>query len=480
MAHAVHQTETMKFLVDGRWLDDGEPIEIRSPADSHVVGITYRAGPAHVEAAITAAVRAFAETRRMPAYQREAILRRIASSVEQHREDLARLVALEAGKPIKSARAEIDRAVFTWMVAAEEAGRIGGEWLPLDRQQAAAGRWGIVRRFPLGPISAITPFNFPVNLVSHKWAPAIAAGCTVVHKPAPQTPLSALKLAGLVVEAGWPAGALNVLNLANADAERLVTDDRLKLLAFTGSAQVGWELKGKAGKKRVALELGGNAGVIVHNDADLRQAAERCVAGGFSYAGQSCISVQRIYVQRGVEQEFLAEFLPRVKALKLGDPLDESTDVGPMISEGAARRAESWVNQAVAAGARLLAGGSRRGSFLEPAVLAGTRRDMKVSCEEVFAPVVLVEPYDQFDEAMDRVNDSRYGLQAGVFTSDLRRVFAAYDRLEVGGLIVGDTPSWRIDHMPYGGVKESGLGREGLRYAIEEMTEPKLLVMNVG
>lgn len=467
------------FLLDGRWMTDGERVEVRSPADGSIVGATFRAQPEHVETAIRAAVRAFDATRRMPTYERERVLLHVAAGLEAHREDFARLMALEAGKPVRTARGEVDRAIFTWRVAAEEAARIPGQWLALDRQPGAAGRWGLLRRFPLGPIAAITPFNFPLNLVSHKLAPAIAAGCTVIHKPAPQTPLSALRLAALVAETAWPAGALSVMALSNADAEPLVTDERLRLLTFTGSSAVGWELKRKAGKKRVALELGGNAAVIVHGDADLPYAAERCVLGGFSYAGQSCISVQRIYLHRPAEEKFLAELLPRVRALKLGDPLDDQTDVGPMINEEAARRAEQWIGEAVAAGATLLAGGTRRRAFLAPTVLAGVRREMRVCSEEVFAPLVVVEPYDDFDDAIARVNDSRYGLQAGVFTRDAARLFAAYDRLEVGGVIAGDIPSWRIDHMPYGGVKDSGVGREGLQAAIEEMTEPKLLVMNL-
>ncbi len=468
------------FLLDGRWATEGERVEVRSPADGSVVGVTFRARPEHVEAAIRAAVRAFPATRSMPTFERERILHHVAARLEAQREDFARLMALEAGKPIRTARAEVDRAIFTWLVAAEEAARIPGEWLALDRQPGAAGRWGLVRRFPLGPIAAITPFNFPLNLVSHKLAPAIAAGCTVIHKPAPQTPLSALRLAALVAETEWPAGALNVMALSNADAEPLVTDERLRLFTFTGSSAAGWELKRKAGKKRVALELGGNAAVIIHSDAALAYAAERCVLGGFSYAGQSCISVQRIYVHRPAEEKFLAELLPRVRALKMGDPLEEATDVGPMIGEEAARRAEEWIGEAVAAGAALLAGGTRRRAFLAPTVLSGVRREMRVSAEEVFAPVVVVEPYDDFGDAIARVNDSRYGLQAGVFTRDVARLFAAHDRLEVGGVIAGDIPSWRIDHMPYGGTKDSGVGREGLRAAIEEMTEPKLLVMNLG
>lgn len=394
-------------------------------------------------------------------------------------EEFARLIALEAGKPIKTAREEVDRAVFTFAVAAEETTRIGGEWLPLDLQPSTAGRAAIVRRFPVGPIFAITPFNFPLNLVAHKLAPAIAAGCTVVLKPAPQTPFTSLLLAEVVEAADWPAGALNVLPLAIPEAERLVTDDRLKLLTFTGSGAVGWALKQKAGKKKVLLELGGNAGVIVHSDWDSEDAARRCVAGGFSYAGQSCISVQRIYVQRNVHETFLSALVAGVKKLKTGDPLDDATDVGPMISEAAARRAATWIEEAVAAGARIEAGGKRHGSIIEPTVLRDTRREMKVSCEEVFAPIVNVEPYDDFSDAIRHVNDSPYGLQAGVFTRDVKQLFTAFEELEVGGVIAGDISAFRIDHMPYGGVKESGLGREGLRYAIEEMTEPRLLVLNL-
>ncbi len=473
-------TMTLGYLVEGRWLKEGEPIEIRAPHDSSVVGVTFRANAQYVEAAIQAATRAFQETRKLPAYRRQQILRAVAEGIAARREEFARLLALEAGKPIKAASVEVDRAILTFSVAAEESTRITGEWLPLDLLASTVGRAAIVRRFPLGPIAAITPFNFPLNLVAHKWAPAIAAGCTIVHKPAPQTPLSALRLAEVVEQAGWPAGALNVLSLSNADAERIVTDDRLKLLTFTGSGTVGWELKKKAGKKRVALELGGNAGVIVHNDADLDYAAERCTQGGFSYAGQSCISVQRIFVQRGVHEKFLSTLVPRVAKLQTGDPLDKATDVGPMINEDAARRAEAWVNEAVAGGAKLLAGGKRRGPYFEPTVLTGTNRQMRVNCEEVFAPVVTVEPYEEFTDAVRQVNDSPYGLQTGVFTRDVKLIFSAYAELEVGGVIAGDIPSFRIDHMPYGGIKDSGLGREGLRYAIEEMTERKLLILNLG
>jgi acyl-CoA reductase-like NAD-dependent aldehyde dehydrogenase len=467
------------YLLDGQWLAEGQPVEVRSPFDQSVVGTVIQAGRQQVEQAITAAVRAFEVTRKLPSFERQRILRSITEQIRVRREDFARTIALEAGKPIKAARAEVDRAISTFSVAAEEATRITGEWLPMDLQEFTPRRWAIVRRFPIGPIAAITPFNFPLNLVAHKVAPAMACGCTVVLKPAPQTPLSALMLGELVQQAGWPAGGLNVLPLANEEASLLVSDDRLKMLSFTGSAAVGWQLKSRAGKKRVVLELGGNAGTIVHSDADLDYAAERCAVAGFHYSGQSCISVQRIFVQRDVYDPFLGRFVARVQKLKVGDPLDDATDIGPLIREQDAVRAAEWVEEAVAGGARLLCGGQRHGSFLEPTVLTGTRPEMRVNCQEVFAPVKTVEPYDDFAEAIGRVNDSPYGLQAGVFTRDARLLFQAYEELEVGGVIAGDIPGFRLDHMPYGGMKDSGLGREGLRYAIEEMTDRKILVMNL-
>ena len=471
--------KTWGFFLDGKWVTEGERFDVLAPHDGSVVGTGYRAHAAHAEAAVVAAQRAFQTTRKMPSYERQRVLREISAGIRTRYEEFARLMALEAGKPIKTARAEVDRAIFTFEVAAEEATRIGGEWLPLDLQASTAGRSAIVRRFALGPILGITPFNFPLNLVAHKVAPAIAAGCPIIIKPAPQTPLTALLLAEVAEKAGWPAGGLSVLPLTNSDAERLVTDDRLKLLTFTGSGAVGWALKAKAGKKKVALELGGNAGVIVHSDADVEYAADRCALGGFSYAGQSCISVQRILAERTIEERFLSALVARVKKLKVGEPLDEAVDVGPMISEDAARRASSWIDEAAANGAKIETGGKRRGSYVEPTVLTHTRADMKVNCQEVFAPVVTVEPYDDFMAAVRRVNESPFGLQAGVFTHDAKLLFAAFEELEVGGVIGGDMSSFRIDHMPYGGVKESGIGREGLRYAIEEMTEPRLLVLNL-
>src|SRR3954464_2142740 len=331
------------YFIDGRWVEDGATSEIKSPYDGKVVGVVSLAGPRQIEAAIAAAVRAFEVTRKTPAFERQSALRKISATIANRREQFARIMALEAGKPIKTARAEIDRAVFTFTIAAEEAGRIGGEYIALDLQEFTVGRWGIVRRFPVGPIAAITPFNFPLNLVAHKVAPAIACGCTVVLKPAPQTPLTALMLAEVVHESGWPAGGLNVIPTTNEDAALIVSDDRLKMLSFTGSSAVGWKLKASAGKKRVTLELGGNAAAIVHSDTDLDYAAERCAVAGFSYSGQSCISVQRILVHKQIFESFLNKFVDRAKKLKTGDPQDESTDVGPLIRPSDAERAESWI-----------------------------------------------------------------------------------------------------------------------------------------
>jgi acyl-CoA reductase-like NAD-dependent aldehyde dehydrogenase len=470
---------THGFLVDGKWMEDGDVVEVKAPYDGAVVGRVFQGRRQHAEAAIAAAVKAFGTTRRLPAFERQRVLRRVAEGITKRKEEFSRTLCQEAGKPIKAARTEVERAVFTFTVAAEESTRIYGEYLPLDWQEYTAGRWGIVKRFPLGPIAGITPFNFPLNLVVHKVAPAIAAGCPMVLKPAPETPLSSLLMAEVVQQAGWPDGALNVIPLSNEDAGLLVSDDRIKMISFTGSAAVGWQIKKNSGKKKVILELGGNAGVIIHSDADLEYAAERCVAGGFGYAGQTCISVQRILVQQSVYGKFTDLFLAGVKTLRTGDPLDESTDVGPVIRESDAQRAIDWIHEAVRGGARVLCGGSRKGSIVEPTVLTGTKPDMKVNCQEIFGPVVTVEPYGEFDEALRQINSSAYGLQAGIFTRDAKLMFQAFEELEVGGLLAGDVPTFRIDHMPYGGVKDSGIGREGLRYAIEEMTEPKLMVMNL-
>lgn len=465
-----------EFLCAGR-PGRGRRVAIHCPYDEAVVSRVHEAGPGDLEAAIAAAAAALPETRGLPAARRAGILRAMAAAVEARGEELAEVIALEAGKPIRQARAETLRCGITLRTAAAEAERARDERFDFNELPGGAGRAGLLRRFPVGPVAAITPFNFPLNLVAHKLAPAIAAGCPVVLKPAPQAPSPALKLGEIALRSGWPAGALNVLPLAVADAAPLVDDPRLKMLTFTGSPAVGWALKARASRKKVTLELGGNAGVIVHDDADLATAAARCVAGGFSYAGQSCIAVQRIFVQRAAHDAFLAEFLPRVRALVTDHPLSESADLSSMIGAAEAARVAEWLDEARRAGARVLCGGHVHGHVVEPTVLAGVPGTARVNAEEVFAPVVTVQPYDTFEEALALVNAGRFGLQAGVFTRERARVMRAFEALDVGGVIIDETPTWRLDPMPYGGIKDSGFGREGLRWAIEEMTEPRLLAL---
>jgi acyl-CoA reductase-like NAD-dependent aldehyde dehydrogenase len=469
------------FLLGGQEIFEGEEVEIRSPWDQSLVGTVKQASRNHAIEAVRLLDESFAATRKLASYQRKQILEGVAAKIAAQRYDLTQLIVAEAGKPLKAAQVEVERAILTFTTAAEETTRDSGEVLPLDLLGGNEGRWGIVRRFPAGPVFAVTPFNFPLNLVAHKVAPAVAAGCPVLLKPAPQTPFSSLKLGDFLIEAGWPPEAIALMPLANEDTEFLLEhEDRLKVFSFTGSAKVGWALKQKAAKKRVLLELGGNAAVIVHSDwPDLAAAAQKTVIAGTSYAGQSCISVQRVYVERPAFDEFLKHAIQHVGTLVMGDPANEATDVGPVIRRSDAERIESWIDEARAAGATVLTGGSREGSLVEPTLLTATRSPMKVLDEEVFAPVIVIEPYDDFEAVIGEVNRSRYGLQAGLFTRDAGRIFRAYETLDVGGLIVGDTPTWRLDPMPYGGVKDSGLGREGIRYAIEEMTERKLLVMAI-
>ena len=468
------------LLIAGERQTSNKQIEIYSPYNGELVGTTYQATPNQIDRAISAASESFQVIRQLPSYKRAEILLKAAKELRERSEEVTKLIALEAGKPIKAARIEVARAANTLTLAAEESKRLNGEVLPLDIDAASEGRMAIVRRFPIGLMTAITPFNFPLNLAVHKLAPAIAVGCPFVLKPAPQTPLTGLTLGEILLNAGWPALAISVLSCSNEDATPLIIDPRVKMLSFTGSATVGWQLKKAAFDRRVTLELGGNAGVAIHSDADLDFAASRCVVGGFGYAGQVCISVQRIYIHSPIYQEFTNKLLNNVKGLKLGDPLDETTDIGPMISEREAARAESWVQEALDHKATLLCGGSRSGQLFQPTILANVDPELKVNCQEVFAPVVTLTPYDTFDQAIDMIDSSNYGLQAGIFTSDIKAIFRAYERLEVGGLIVGDIPTYRAETMPYGGIKQSGFGREGLRYAIEEMTELKTLVLNLG
>ena len=479
MSQTITPTRSFGFFLNGNWKAHGREAVVTSPYDHSVIAVVSEAGREDVEVAIASAVQAFEVTRKMTSYQRASALRKVADGIRARREEFARTICQEAGKPIKTSRIEVERAINTFQIAAEESTRIYGEYIPLDTLESTSGRWGLVRRFPLGPVFAITPFNFPLNLVAHKVAPAMAAGCPLILKPAPQTPISSLLLAEIVQESGWPEGAFAVMPMSNETAALLVADDRIRLLTFTGSAAVGWQLKSRAGKKRVTLELGGNAGVIVHSDADLEYAAQRCVAGGFSYAGQTCISVQRILVHQPAFQKFSELLLQGVGKLNMGDPMLETTDIPPLIREPDAVRVAEWIEEAVKGGAKLLYGGKRTGAMVEPTVLTGTTAGMRVNCAEIFAPVVTLEPYDDFRDALRQINDSPYGLQAGVLTRDAVLIQMAFEELEVGAVIAGDVPSFRVDQMPYGGVKDSGLGREGLRYSIEDMTERRLLVMAV-
>jgi acyl-CoA reductase-like NAD-dependent aldehyde dehydrogenase len=467
------------FLMCGKEWTDGEVLEVRSPWDQGLVGRVTVGSRADARQAVNHAVASMRRTRALPRWKRREILEDVAASLIEQKERFAQLMVAEAGKPVRLARAEVDRAVLTFKTAAEEAARLGGETIPLDLTEGNEGRWGMVQRFPVGPVLAITPFNFPLNLVAHKVAPAIASGCPVIVKPAPQTPFTALALGEVILKAGWPEEALAVMPLENADAGWLAEkEERIKLLSFTGSAKVGWELKAHSGRKRVVLELGGNAALLVHNDwPDLDDAAARTARAAFGYAGQSCISVQRVFVARSIFQTFLWKVVEETAKLAAGDPSEEATEVGPMIRLSDAERVEAWVKEAVEGGAKLVSGGERNGSVVMPTILTATSAGMKVRDEEVFGPVMTIEPYDDFEQALADVNHSRFGLQTGLLTRDAGRILTAFRELEVGALIVGDTPTWRLDPMPYGGVKESGLGREGIRSAIEEMTEPRMLVM---
>jgi acyl-CoA reductase-like NAD-dependent aldehyde dehydrogenase len=467
------------FLLCGKEWIEGEALEVRSPWDQGLVGRVTLATRADARQAVHHAVAALRRARALPHWKRREILEDVASALIEQKERFAQLIVAEAGKPLRLARVEVDRAVFTFKTASEEVSRLGGESIPLDLAEGNEGRWGLVQRFPVGLVLAITPFNFPLILVAHKLAPAMAAGCPVILKPAPQTPFTALALGEVILKAGWPAEALAVLPLNNVDAAWLAEkEDSIKLVSFTGSAKVGWELKARSGRKRVLLELGGNAALIVCADwPGLDEAAVRTAHAAFNYAGQSCISVQRVFVERAVYQTFLWKVVEAAAKLAVGDPAAEATEVGPLIHPSEAERVESWIKEAVEGGAKLVAGGERHGSMVTPAILTGTKPGMKVRDEEVFGPVVVIEPFDDFEEALANANHSRYGLQAGLLSRDAGRILTAYRELEVGALIVGDTPSWRLDPMPFGGVKDSGLGREGIRSAIEEMTEPRMLVI---
>ncbi|MGI8928597.1 MAG: aldehyde dehydrogenase family protein [Candidatus Limnocylindrales bacterium] len=466
------------IFLAGQWVDSPDPLEVTNPArPDEPAGATYHATPEQYEEAVQAAVRAFEITRHLPAYERGAILRSISAGITERREELGRLITLEAGKPIRDSLVEVDRAALTFRLGAEEAERMTGELIPLDLMASSKGRIGVTRRFPLGPIAAISPFNFPLNLAAHKLAPAIAAGNSIVLKPPSKDPLTMLTVAEIVEKSGVPEGAVSILPMSRSLGDRMVEDARFRLLTFTGSPSVGWRMKERAGKKRVVLELGGNAGVIVDASADLDWAVKRTLVGAFSYAGQVCISVQRMFIHRSLYDAFVDRLVEGARRLVVGDPLDPETQLGPMVDVQAAQRTESWVREAEEMGGRVLLGGRADGAFFPPTILIDTPPQAQVCSNEAFAPLVVAFPFDDFGEAIRRVNDSFYGLQTGVFTNDLRHSWQAFSELEVGGVIVNDVPTYRIDHMPYGGVKDSGQGREGLRWSIEDMTEIRLMVV---
>jgi acyl-CoA reductase-like NAD-dependent aldehyde dehydrogenase len=467
-----------KLLIDGEWVESGDWIDVRSPYDGELVGRVAKVGAEETRRAIDAAESAMRSP--LPAHERAAILDRVAMLLAERSEEAARTISAEAGKPIKAARVEASRAVSTYTMAGVEARTLVGDVVPMDASPAGEGKLALTLRHPIGVVGAISPFNFPLNLVAHKIAPALAAGCAVVLKPAAQTPLSALFLAELESEAGLPSGWLNVVCGGSSDiGDVLVGDDRVKLISFTGSVPVGWGIRQRAPRKRVNLELGNATPVIVASDADLEDAATRLAANAFSFAGQSCISVQRIYIERAAYDEFLEEFLRRVEALRVGDPADDDTDVGPLISTSDRDRVLEWIEEAKSQGATVLTGGTLEGELLRPTVIADAPPEAKVSCQEVFGPLCTVTPFDTVDEALALANGTRFGLQAGVFTNDLRRALSMAQALEFGGVTINEAPTFRADQMPYGGVKDSGNTREGPAYAVREMTEERLIVLQV-
>ena len=470
--------DTKSFLVAGEWRSGSDSFQVKSPYDGKLVASVASPGKRDVEDAVAAAAKAFEETRKLPIHSRAGALDHISARLQERADEVAEVIAREGGKPLKWARVEAARAVSTFRWASEECRRWGGELMRLDTEASLGSRVGLVRHFPLGPVLAITPFNFPVNLVAHKMAPALAVGAPIVIKPATKTPLGALLLGELFGETELPEAMLSVLPIGGAEAGELAKDERFAKISFTGSSQVGWDLRAADPKKAVTLELGGNAGVIVHSDADLDTAAQRIAFGGYYQAGQSCISVQRVLVHEEVEEGFTKKLVEEVGKLKTGDPMDPDSDVGPLIDHDSLERVSAWVDEAVQGGSEILIGGKREDPFYAPTVLAKTKRDMKVRQEEIFGPVVTLESYSDFDDAIERVNETRYGLQAGVFTKDIDRIFTAHRDIVVGGIIVNDISAFRADQMPYGGSKDSGVGREGLRYAMQEMTEERILVLS--
>ncbi|GAB4233994.1 MAG: aldehyde dehydrogenase family protein [Deltaproteobacteria bacterium] len=467
-----------RLLIDGKWIDGGQPAPVIDKYTGETIGTVPLASKETVDRAIAAARAAFPAWSRTPAHKRFRILEKAADLLDRHKEEIAAIICREAGKAWKYSLGEVSRAVETFQFSAEEAKRIHGETVPMDASTAGEGRVGYWLRCPVGVVAAITPFNFPLNLVAHKVGPALAVGNTLVLKPASTTPLTAIRLAEILEEAGVPAGVFNVVvGSGGTVGEWLTVDPRVAKITFTGSPPVGEEIIRKAGLKKVTMELGNNSGTIIEPDADLSAAVPRCVVSAFANSGQVCISLQRLYIHKGVAAEFTKRFLDETRKLKVGNPLEKDCDVGPMIDEKEAVRAESWVKEAVAQGAKVLIGGKREGRVMQPTVLVNVRPEMKVMCQEAFAPLVSLCEYESFDDAVRMVEDSPYGLQAGIYTNDLRKALLAVDRINVGGVMINDTSIFRVDHMPYGGNKMSGLGREGVRFACEEMTSIKMVMI---
>ncbi len=471
-------TQKHPYMIGRCWEDADSTIPVTNPYTQQVYAEVSLANPATIDRAIGLATTAFEETRRLPAFKRARICAQVADGIKKRQEEFAETITIESGKPLVYSRGEVARSISTFNLAAEEAMRIPGEILNLDITEAAQGKTGIVKRFPLGPISGISPFNFPLNLVAHKIAPALAVGNPMVLKPSSLTPLTALLLGRVIAETDTPDGAISILPCKSSDATALVEDDRLKMVTFTGSPPIGWDIKSRAGRKRVTLELGGNGGVIIEPDANLDIAAKRVCFGAFSYSGQVCISVQRTFVHESAFDAFKEKLLTEVSGLKRGDTLRDTTTIGPLINLENAQRIEQWIEDAVDGGAKLLCGGKRTGTFVEPAVLTQVNPKNQIVCQEAFGPLMVLEPYSDFDDALRSINNSSFGLQAGIFTNQLDKAFSAFHSLEVGGVVLNDVPTFRVDNMPYGGVKDSGFGREGIKYTIEEMTEIKLLVMD--
>ncbi|MBK9358106.1 MAG: aldehyde dehydrogenase family protein [Bacteroidales bacterium] len=466
----------MEIFLAGRFIRTSRELEVRNPYNGSLVATTFLAGESELETAITSAEKAKPILQSLPSFKRYEALMHIRNRLAERREEFAQTLMLESGKPVRYALGEIDRSVQTFTVAAEESKRLPREYISLDWTPAGEKKEGLVKYFPAGIVAGIAPFNFPLNLAVHKIAPAIASGCPVIIKPSSSTPLSTLLLAQIIAETDLPCGSVSVLPMDRATGNMLVTDARIALLSFTGSPDVGWRMKADAGKKKVVLELGGNAGVIVTQSAPVDLALKKCLVGAFSYSGQVCIHTQRIFVHHGLFREFSQRFSEMARHLVTGDPALPETEFSSMIDESNAIRVDTWIHEALQGGAQLLCGGSRAGTMVSPTVLTNTNESMRVCNDEVFGPVVTLEPYENFEDAVRMMNNTRFGLQAGVFTNNLAEMDLAFSNLEVGGVIINDVPTFRVDHMPYGGVKDSGLGREGVKYAIMDMLEPRILV----